>query len=182
MSRQLLVATSAMILCAAFGLAAAAQEATMPKPGPEHQALGFFAGKWSFEGEAKESPLGPAGKITFTETCEWFEGGFALVCRSEGMTPMGPSSSVAISSYDAGQKAYTYYAVEANMPPFMATGQREGKVWSYSTESEMGDMSVTTRVIITETSSTTYTFEMEVSTDGSTWTPVIEGTSTKSSS
>ena len=182
MSRRFWARTLTLILCAGFALVATAQEPMMPKPGPEHEALGFFAGKWTFEGEAKESPMGPAGKITFTETCEWFEGGFALVCRSEGTNPMGPTSSFAISSYDAGQKAYTYYGVEANMPPFMATGQREGKVWRYSTESEMGDMTVTTRVIITETSSTTYTFELEISTDGSTWTPVIEGTSTKSTS
>ena len=169
-----------LILCAGFVLVAAAQEAMMPKPGPEHEALGFFAGKWRFEGEAKEGPMGPAGKITFTESCEWFEGGFALLCRSEGMSPMGPTSAFAISSYDMGQKAYTYYGVEANLPPFMATGQREGKVWRYNAESKMGEMTVMTRVTITETSSTSYTFEMETSTDGSTWMPVMEGKSAKS--
>jgi len=182
MSIRLLVTTLTAVLCAAFALVAAAQEGMMPKPGPEHQALGFFAGKWSFEGEAKESPMGPAGKITFTESCEWFEGGFALLCRSEGKTPMGPTKALGIMNYDAEQKAYTYYGIEANMPPFMATGQREGKVWRYRSESKMGETSVHTRVTITETSPTSYTFDMETSTDGSTWTPVMEGKSTKSTS
>jgi hypothetical protein len=167
------------MLWAAFALVAAAQENMPPKPGPEYQALGFFAGTWRFEGEQKEGPMGPAGKITSTDTCEWLEGGFALLCRSEGMNPMGPTSAIAISSYDMAQKAYTYYGVEAGMPPFMATGQRDGKVWRYRTESQMGDTTVWTRVTIAETSATSYSFEVESSTDGKTWTRVVEGTATK---
>ena len=180
MSRQLLVTTLTITLCAALAGMAVAQEGTMPKPGPEYQALAFFEGTWRFEGEAKESPFGPAGKINNTDTCEWFEGGFALVCRSEGTNPMGSSSVLAISSYDMVQKAYTYYGVEANMPPFMAIGHRDGKVWNYTTESNMGDTTVMTRVKITETSPTSYSFEMDISTDGTSWTRVIEGTANKS--
>jgi len=178
MSRRQLIGMTVMF-CAAFALVAAAQEGMAPKPGPEFEALGFFAGTWRFEGEQKEGPMGPAGKISSTDTCEWFEGGFALLCRSQGMNPMGPTNAIAISSYDPAQKAYTYYGVEAGMPPFMATGQREGKVWRYRTESQMGDMTVMTRVTIAETSATSYSFEMETSTDGTSWTRVVEGTSTK---
>jgi hypothetical protein len=182
MSRRLLVTTMTLILCSALAGITAAQESMMPKPGPEYEALGFFAGTWRFEGEAMESPMGPAGKVTFTESCEWLQGGFALVCRSEGMNPTGPGSAIAISSYDPEQKAYTYYAAESNMPPFMATGQRKGKVWTYHMESNMGDMTMMTRVTIAETSATSYSFEMETSTDGKTWTRVMEGTSRKSGS
>jgi len=46
----------------------------------------------------------------------------------------------------------------------------------------MGETTVRTRVTITETSPTSYSFEMETSTDGTTWTPVMEGKSTKSAS
>ena len=182
MTRRSSVVTLTVIVGAFFALVAAAQEATMPKPGPEHEALGFFAGKWTFEGEAKESPMGPAGKISSTESCEWFEGGFALICRSEGQNPMGPAKALGIMSYDAERQAYTYYGLDSTMPPFTATGEREGKVWRYHTESKMGETTVRTRVTITETSPTSYSFEMETSTDGTTWTPVMEGKSTKSAS
>jgi len=182
MSRRLLVSMFTLVLCSALAGMAQAQENMMPKPGPEYQALSFFAGKWRFEGEAKESPMGPSGKISSTDTCEWFEGGFAMICRSEGMNPMGPTNALAISTYDPAQKAYTYYGVETGMPPFMAIGQRNGKVWTYHTEADMGDTHVTTRVTITETSPTSYTFDMQSSTDGKTWTPVVSGTATKSGS
>src|SRR5712691_937902 len=60
-----------------------------PKPGPEHQKLAFFAGKWVSEGETKASAFGPAMKFRFLETCEWFSGGFAIVCHFDGKTGEG---------------------------------------------------------------------------------------------
>jgi hypothetical protein len=45
-----------------------------PKPGPEHKPLGYFVGKWESEGEMKPGLFGPGGKMTSSETCEWFAG------------------------------------------------------------------------------------------------------------
>lgn len=181
MSKRRLGMLSTFILCASVGLVATAQEPMMPKPGPEHEELGFFVGKWSFEGESKESPMGQGGKVSFTESCEWFGGHFALVCRSEGTTPTGPTEALGIMSYDSEKGAYTYYGVEGGMPPFMATGQLDGKTWRYKSESTMGGKTMMTRVTITEASESSYTFQMEMSTDGETWTPVMEGKATKTS-
>ena len=103
MSRTTLAA--ALVVLVAVG-GAVAQEGA-PKPAPEHKRLAYFAGTWNFQGEAKASPMGPGGPITFKETCELMEGGFALVCRSEGKGPMGPTKSVSIMSYDVEKKAYT---------------------------------------------------------------------------
>ena len=160
---------------------ALAQPPQMPAPGPEHKALSIFAGKWSFEGKTHEGPMGPAGPVTFTETCEPFDGGFALVCRSEGKNPVGPVKALAIMSYDTEKKAYTYYAVDTGMPPFMAIGKNEGKAWNWTTESKMGDQTMTTAVTVTVPSPTSQTFDMKMSMDGGkTWTPVMSGKSTKS--
>jgi hypothetical protein len=176
----------ASIVPAAVGLLALAvsgRSQEMPKPGPEHQAMGIFLGKWSFDGEAEEGLMGPGGKVTFTESCEWFEGGFALVCRTEGKNPMGPTRSLSIMSYDAEKKTYTYYAVESGFPPFLATGQHEGKAWRWHTESSMGGQTMKTEVTITEVSPTATTLEMKASMDGGkTWAPVMQGKSTKTSS
>ena len=65
---------------------AAAQAA--PQPSPEHQRLGYFVGRWKAEGEIKASPMGAGGKMTSTDNCEWFEGRFSVVCRSEGQGPV----------------------------------------------------------------------------------------------
>lgn len=167
----LLVSTAALSL---------AQEPQVPKPGPEHKAITAFAGKWSFEGTLQEGSMGPGGPVTFTETCELFEGGFALVCRSEGKNPMGPAKSLSIMTYDTEKKAYTYYGVESGGPPFMATGKSDGKTWDWKTTSKMGDQTMDTAVTVVLTSPTSQTFEMKMSTDGGkTWKPVMSGKSTK---
>jgi hypothetical protein len=164
-----------------FSAALAMAQGEMPKPGPEHQAMSVFAGKWSFEGKIEDGPMGPGGPVTFTETCEMFEGGFALICRSEGKNPMGPTKTLAIMSYDSEKKAYTYYAVESGFPAFMATGKNMGKVWNWDTVSRMGEKTVTTAVTVTVTSATSQTFELKMSTDGGkTWIPSMSGKSTKS--
>jgi hypothetical protein len=171
---------TAMVLVAST-TAVTAQEIPMPTAGPEHKALSIFAGKWSFEGKAEEGPMGPGGPVTFTENCEMSDGGFALVCRAEGKNPMGPVKTLAIMTYDAEKKAYTYYAVEPGMQPFMAIGKNEGKAWNWMTEMNMGGQTMKTAVTVTVPTPTSQTFEMKMSTDGGkTWVPLMSGKSTKS--
>lgn len=165
--------------CVALAAVASAQE--MPQPGPEYQSLEFFVGRWQFEGEAKEGPMGPGGKVTLTETCELWEGGFAIVCRAEGKNPMGTSKTVGIMSYDSGKQAYTYYAAESNTPVFSAMGKRDGKTWIWSSEMSMGPGTTNVRVTMVETSPMSYTFKMEMSGDGTNWMPAMEGKYTKAS-
>lgn len=168
--------------CTAVATAALAQE--MPKPGPEHEKLGYFAGKWEFEGESKEGPMGPGGAIAYTETCELFEGDFAVVCESEGTSPMGPTKTFSIMTYDTEKEAYLYHAVQNGMPAFSAMGKRENKTktWHWKTETKMGSETMVTRVTITETSPTSYTFKVEMSTDKTNWMTAVEGKSTKTTS
>jgi len=150
-----------------------------PKAGPEHKKMAYFLGTWDFKGEAKAGPMGPGGPITFKETCDLFEGGFAVICRSEGKGPMGPTKSLSIMSYDTEKKAYTYTGVESNGPVFTALGKVEGGTWSWSSEGKMGTQVMKTKVTVKEAGPTTYEFRMEVSTNGGPFTPVMDGKSTK---
>ena len=77
----------------------AAQAPQAPKPGPEQARLGYFVGKWTAEGEVKPGPMGPGGKMTSSDNCEWFEGHFSVICHSDGTTPAGPSKSIGILGY-----------------------------------------------------------------------------------
>jgi hypothetical protein len=156
-----------------------AQGPPKPTPAPEHKRLAYFAGTWNFVGEAKASPMGPAGAMTFKEDCELMEGGFALVCRSEGKTPMGPSKSHSIMSYDVEKKAYTYTAAENNMPVFTALGKVSGPTWTWNTESKMGTQVLRTRVTIKENGPTSYDFSMEMGMNAAQLAPIVQGKITK---
>jgi Protein of unknown function (DUF1579) len=152
-----------------------------PKPGPEHKRLGYFVGKWTTEGEMKPGPMGPGGKVTSTDTCEWFDGGFAVVCHGEGMSPFGPAKSVAVMGYSAEEKVYTYYGLD-NSPMVMTTvprGTVQGDTWTYTDESMMGGQKMKSRATIKEVSPTAYTFKLEIQGPDGNWAPMMEAKSTK---
>ncbi len=174
------------ILAAFLGLAVAtaaaqAQEKKMemPKPGPEQKKLDYFVGTWKSEGEIKENPMMPAGKMTSTDNCEWFHGGFNVICHSTGNSPMGVSHGLGILGYSSEQKAYTYYGVDSLGFADMSKGTVDGSTWTYTSESKMGDKTVHSRYSMNEVSPTSYTYKYETSEDGQKWSLVMEGKSTR---
>jgi hypothetical protein len=150
-----------------------------PKPGPEVKALGYFAGRWTSESELKPGPLGPGGKMTGTDKCQWFAGGFQLVCRSEGNGAMGPMTSMGIMSYNVADKAYSYYGIDSMGTAEISTGSKKGNTWSFSANSTVNGQAFRSRYTVVESSPTSYTFKWETSPDGSKWSTLMEGTSTK---
>src|SRR5438445_9810814 len=102
--------TLAKILAAWLVLASAAlAQMEMPKPGPEHKKLDMFAGTWTLDGDLKPGPMGPGGKMTENEKCEWMEGGFFLVCHADFKSvSMGSGSGLSVMGYSSDDKAYTY--------------------------------------------------------------------------
>ena len=171
------------LVLVSFGAAtvAAAQAAPAQKPGPEHQRLGYFVGRWKAEGEIKPGPMGAGGKVTATDSCEWFDGKFSVICRSEGQGPSGPSKSIGILGYSVEEKVYTYYGVD-NSSMVMSSvpkGTVSGKTWTYTDESTMGGQTVKSRVTIEEESPTAYTFRMELQGPDGKWIPMMQSRNTK---
>jgi hypothetical protein len=160
---------------------AAAQSQQPPKPGPEHQRLAYYVGKWSTEGKMEPSPMGPGGTMTSIDTCEWFEGRFAVVCHYEGKTPIGPSKGLGILSYNADEKVYTYYGTDSSGMTMttIPRGTVQGDTWTYMDESMMGGQKMKTRVTIKELSANAYTFKMEMQGPDGKWAPMMESKSTK---
>jgi hypothetical protein len=181
MKRPLRMFAAFAVVSVAGVSSAAAQAQQPPKPGPEHARLGYFVGKWTAEGEMKPGPMGPGGKTTSTDTCEWFEGRFSVICRYDGTGPMGPSKGIGILSYSPEEKVYTYYGVD-NSSMTMASvpkGTVRGDTWTYTDEGTMGGKKVKSRVIIKELSPTAYTFMMEMQGPDGKWIPAMESRNTK---
>jgi Protein of unknown function (DUF1579) len=152
------------------------------KPGPEHQRLGYFVGTWNSEGEMKPGPMGPGGKMTGKDRCEWYEGRFAVICHSEGTGPMGPSKGLAILGYSPEEKVYTYYGTDSSGMMSMTTvprGTVKGDTWTYTDESTMGGQKIKSRVTLKEVSPTVYTFTMETQGADGKWTTMMEAKQTK---
>ncbi len=169
---------AALLLVCAAGATAQPQQA--PKPTADHQKMNYFVGTWSMTGEMKPSPFGPGGKTSGTETCEWFDGGFSVVCRSQGTTPMGTAKGLAIMGYNADEKVYTYYGID-NSPMNMATvpkGTIAGDTWTFTDESTMGGKKVKSRFVL-KTAPKSYAFKWEMEEAPGKWATIMDGTATK---
>jgi len=169
-----------VVVLVAGTLALAQAPAGPPKPGPEHKRLGVFVGKWIGSGDMKAGPWGPGGKMTWTETCEWFAGGFSVVCHNDSKGPMGDAKGLFILGYNAEEKKYVYFGIESAMSnPETSKGTLEGKTWSWTGEGKMGGKMVKSKFTITEQSNDLYTYKDETSVDGGPWSVTMEGKSTR---
>jgi hypothetical protein len=169
----------------AAGLALAAPAVTpaqdAPKPGPEHKKLEYFAGKWTSEAQAKTNPFGPAGKYTSKDDCSLFQGGFGVVCQSEGTGPTGPMKSIGIMGYSGEEKVYTYYGLDSSgmVPTTVSRGTLAGDTLVYTDESKLGGKPMKSRYTIKQLSPTAYTFKWEMQDDKGTWATLMDGKATK---
>ena len=181
MNTRLLNLAVCLVLSSSLALAQAPGQ--KPTPGPEHKKLGYFVGKWTMDADTKPNPFMPGGKMTNQDTCEWFEGGFAVLCRSEGKGPMGPTKSLGIMGYSTEEKVYLYYGLD-NSPMAMASvprGTVQGGTWVYNDDAKMGGKTVKSRYTIKEVSPASYTFKWETVGEDGAWQTVMEGKATKAS-
>ena len=153
--------------------------AEMPKPGPEHQRLGYFVGKWRGEGEMKPGPFGPGGKFTEAEDVEWMPGGFFLLIHSDEKGPMGNGKTLMILGYDSEKKTYTFNAFDSMGQHESATGKVEGDTWTWVSDSKIAGRQVKSRFTMKQVSPTSYTTKFEMQPEGGSWNTIMEGKSTK---
>jgi hypothetical protein len=176
--RRVISSIVVVLMSSAAGLVA---QAPPQKPGPEHRKLDYFVGKWTTTGEMKASPMGPGGKISMTDTCEWFQGGFAVICHGQGTGPTGPTKNIGIMGYSTDQNKYTYYGLDntAMAMTSVAKGTVQGDTWTYNDEGTMGGQPYKSRVVLKVVSPTSYTFKFDIQGPDAKWMPIMDATSTK---
>ena len=171
---RIVISASCLLLAAAL----LAQEA--PKPGPEHKKLDVFAGSWTLDGDVKPGPMGPGGKITEYEKCDWMEGGFFLVCNTDFKSAMGNGTGISLMGYSGEEKCYTYREFNSWGEFTDSKGTVDGDTWSWTNDEKMGSTPMKVRFTMKMTSATSYTFIVEISPDSAKWTTVMDGKATKS--
>jgi Protein of unknown function (DUF1579) len=180
MKRAIRWIAGTVVLTIWIGIATAQQPPEPLKPMPEHKALGYFAGKWTSQSAMKPGAYGPGGKMTSKDDCQWFEGGFQLVCHSQAQGPVGSMASMGIMTYNPNERVYSYYGIDNKGMSELSIGRKEGSKWTFMSTTQMGDQTMKSRYTIIEGTPTAYTFKWETSPDGAQWSTLMEGKSTKS--
>jgi hypothetical protein len=166
----------ALMLAAVPSVAAQAPTGGAPQPGAEVKKLQFFVGRWTSTGDMKPGPMGPGGAMRVTNNCEWFQGGFHVVCRSEGTNPMGATHGLGIISYNPEHKQYVYYSIDnTGMPPDPVRGSLNGDTWLWEGQGEMGGQVINGRYTMKVVSSDEYSWTWEMQMPGQSWTTVATG-------
>jgi hypothetical protein len=156
------------------------QTPSAPKPGAEHQRLAPFVGTWTFAGEMKAGPMGPGGKLTGTDRIQWVAGGFAVERTFQGQGPMGAISGLEVFAYDSVKKVHTFHIVDSAGGVGSGTATNSGNVWTFTGTGSMGGKTVQDRCTLTfGAGNTTLKIACEMSGDGKSWAPSIDGMATK---
>jgi len=154
-----------------------------PQPSPANKKLGVFVGTWKDEAEMQPSPLGPGGKLSLTETCDWFTGGFSVVCHTDTTGFMGDLKTLTVLTYDPDEKLYRFYEFNSVGLSESAKGTVDGDTWTFDGESKMGGKLIKSRSTIKLSSTDSATMKSEMSVEGGPWILVMElmGTRAKQS-
>jgi hypothetical protein len=168
-------AVAVILICGFTSLLLAQAPPAPPKPGPEHEKLEYFVGKWTVESEIKPNGYVRAGKAVATETATLGPGGFYLERRAEG--DLG--ASLGVIAYDSHAKVYTSYYASSLGLVGTATGSVNGNTWTWMVEDMFAGKAVKGRTTITTLSPTQYISKYEMADGKGGYTTILEGKATK---
>lgn len=173
-----------LVLAAAASLPVAIPSAqapplSPPKPRPEHRQLDYFVGTWHTEGEITANPISGAGKITGTVTCEWYPGGFHLVCRTEAAYPIGLLKMIGFFGYSPSEKVYTYWAVDSQGMSGGSKGPMTDDTWVYEGGGKIAGKQTKSRYVVKKINEDSYTFKWEMSTEDGPYIVMMTGKDTR---
>jgi len=163
-----------------FSVAALAQN--LPQPGPEAKRLDYFVGSWKTEGTIAPGPWGTGGKFSWNDTMEWMSGNFFVVGHSDFKMPSelgGEGKEISLWGYDTNQNLYTYDVFNSLGTREAFTGTFKGDTWTWTGEATYDGQDIKHRMTMKILSPTSYSMKFELSMDGTTWLPFMEGTATK---
>ena len=134
--------------------------------------MSAWLGKWTCE-----VPDGGAG----TMTCDWFGGGFFVVCPGDWKSATGAASdSVWVSGYDKTEKAYTWYRYSSQGWTDSAKGWVKDNTWVWVFKPERSSKGEHVRwQAACKMSPGAWAYRWVRSVDGQPWETASEGKCTK---
>jgi len=137
---------------------------------PATKDLEVFVGEWREEGQAFDSPFGPAAKVTSGQTWNWLPGRHFLIHRLQGRLGEQHIACIEIIGADAPSQSYSVHS-------FYNDGKknvwqlREGDgAWTLSGDWKIEDKALKVRCTIGfNDTRNTMTAKWEYSNDGSNW-------------
>lgn len=100
-----------------------------PAPGPELKKFAVMVGTWKYEGTAEKTALGPAAKVSGTQTGQLIMGGYVLQWTGQENGAFGGIQWGEMDAYDTAAKAYTFYGYQNDGTTWSGTYSIAGSTW-----------------------------------------------------
>lgn len=149
-------------ILAVVTLATSANGQSADTRSPQPNRLTRLVGRWTIE----ERYAGDSSKYLKTSTCELFGGAQHLVCQADAETPLGPTKSLSILSYDQSAGTFTQYTITNVGVAAHVTGTVTDTSWSGNTEFAFNGEKIKARLTVTDDSPTAWTSKMEAAFGG----------------
>ena len=154
--------------------------AQTPSPGPEVKKLEAFVGTLRYEGDAKASPLGPAAKISGTQTGRMVMEGFALEWTGGEKGAFGNVQWGEMDVYDAVSKNYPYFGYQNDGTTWAGKNVVTGNVWKATGQFTSNGVRYQFRQEGSfSPDRKTWVWKADISADGKTWAVWTQGTMTR---
>lgn len=179
MKKYILFTRFVILACSLVGAAVAQSPAGLPEPSPECKKLGYFVGKWVSEADVKPSDAGPGGKITVTESCDWYAGNFAVICHSEGEIGGSMHKALSVRGYDIEQGSYVYFETNNWGQDIYSRGKVEGDTWTWEGQYTENGKPFRGRFTLKQLSADVATFKYEAGMGNEPLKLIFEGKQTR---
>ena len=146
----------------------------LPQPSVEQKKLSVFVGTWKDDGEMKASAFAAGGKISISQTCEWFMGGYSVVCHAETTGSTGDRKSINILNYNPDENFYEFYELNSVGRTSLSKCTVDADTWTCNSESNIGGKVLKVRYTIKLSTPDSSTLRAEFSYDSGPWTPTME--------
>jgi hypothetical protein len=156
-------------------------KARLPRvPGPEHERLGAFVGRWSTKGRQHPGPFGPAADFTATESFELLTGGFFLIHRLDGTIGRKPMACCEIVGFDATSQCYSVHSYYSDGSSNAMQAHERNGTWTLHGDWCASGELLRLRCAIAFPDRDAMSSSYEYSKDGSSWTLFWEALATRS--
>lgn len=108
------------------------------------------------------------------------DGGFFLTSHSDFKCAMGDGTGLAVMGYNAEDKVYTYDEYNSVGDAKHSKGTVDGDTWTWTSDGKMGAQTMKARFTMKILSPASYSFKYEMPEDGTNWSTLMDGKSTKS--
>ena len=106
-----------------------------PKPGPEHEALEYFAGKWEGKTGWRMNAGDALMEGTVSEETRKALGGLWFIADTKGKSEMGEFEGHNVMGYDTYKKKYVgvwFDSMSTYVFPYEGTHDKASKTWTYA--------------------------------------------------